>query len=100
NAERETRNFRVPGSALRVPRFTLDGSDALENRLAQLCERIFTGVQSLVPSHKLEALVLGGGYGRGQGGVLRTQSGDQPYNDLEFYVFLHGSRQENIKLQI
>jgi hypothetical protein len=37
------------------------------------------------------AIVLAGGYGRGQGGVLKTETGDQPYNDLEFYVFLHGN---------
>jgi len=39
--------------------------------------------------------VLGGGYGRGQGGVLKTTSGDAPYNDLEFYVFLRGNRVMN-----
>ncbi len=72
--------------------FTLDGSGALENHLAQTCEKILTGVRALIPNEKLEALVLGGGYGRGQGGVLKTSAGDAPYNDLEFYVFLRGNR--------
>ena len=37
-----------------------------------------------------QALVLAGGYGRGEGGVFRTGPGAvaQPYNDLEFYLFL------------
>ncbi len=35
--------------------------------------------------------MLGGGYGRGQGGVLRADEGDQPYNDMEFYVFVRGN---------
>ena len=35
--------------------------------------------------------MLGGGYGRGQGGVLKTDEGDRPYNDLEFYVFVRGN---------
>lgn len=74
------------------PRFTLDGSDALENHLAETCKRVLTGVHNLVTPNKLEALVLGGGYGRGQGGVLRTVSGDAQYNDLEFYVFMSGMR--------
>ena len=74
------------------PRFTLDGSDALENQLAEMCKKVLAGVQNLVPSNKLEALVLGGGYGRGQGGVLKTVSGDAPYNDMEFYVFMSGTR--------
>ncbi|HLX69139.1 MAG TPA: hypothetical protein VKV04_05875, partial [Verrucomicrobiae bacterium] len=73
-------------------RFTLDGDDVLEERLARLCEKVLAGVRDLVPQEKLEALVLGGGYGRGQGGVLKTPAGDAPYNDLEFYVFLRGNR--------
>ena len=72
-------------------RFTLDGSDALESKLAQICRKVLEAVQALIPSTVLEALVLGGGYGRGQGGVLKTNSGDQPYNDLEFYVFIRGN---------
>ena len=72
------------------PRFTLDGSPELEQRLAKICDKVLEGVLRITDS-RLEALVLGGGYGRGQGGVLRTANGDQPYNDLEFYVFLKGN---------
>ncbi len=80
-----------------MDRFTLDGSDALEARLAHLCRRILLAIERLVPRPRLEGLVLGGGYGRGQGGVLKTQTGDQPYNDLEFYVFMRGSRLANAR---
>jgi rhamnosyltransferase len=73
-------------------RFTLDGSEELENRLVRICEKVLARVQALIPREQLEALVLGGGYGRGQGGVLKTVSGDAPYNDLEFYAFLRGNR--------
>jgi hypothetical protein len=72
-------------------RFTLDGSDALEAQLGDLCARVAEGVRQIVPTGKLHALVLGGGYGRGEGGVLRSESGEQPYNDLEFYVLYRGS---------
>src|SRR5437016_1551375 len=72
-------------------RFTIDGSEALEEQLERYCRRTVIGVEQVVPGHKLQAVVLGGGYGRGQGGVLKTDTGDQPYNDLEFYVFLRGS---------
>lgn len=71
-------------------RFTLDGSEALEQRLQQLCDEVRTRVQSAVPPNQLDGLVLGGGYGRGEGGVLRTEDGDMPYNDLEFFVFVRG----------
>jgi len=71
-------------------RFTIDGSDALEARLGEICERAAQEVRGIVPACQLEALILGGGYGRGEGGVLQTGSGDQAYNDLDFYVFLRG----------
>jgi len=72
-------------------RFTIDGSDALEAHLAATCEKVLTGVKSLVPTAKLEGIALGGGYGRGEGGVLKTPAGERPYNDLEFFVFIRGN---------
>jgi len=77
--------------AVESARFTLDGSDELEHHLAYTCLKVLEGIQSVLPSHKIEALLLGGGYGRGEGGVLKTESSDQPYNDLEFYVFIRGN---------
>lgn len=72
-------------------RFTIDGSAALEQHLADVCARVADGVRSIVPANILDGVVLGGGYGRGEGGVLRENDQEQPYNDLEFYVFVRGS---------
>lgn len=73
-------------------RFTLDGDDLLEVHLDQACRSISRQLLEAVPGNMLEALLLGGGYGRGEGGVLRrnSQLGDAPYNDLEFFVFIKG----------
>jgi hypothetical protein len=71
-------------------RFTIDGSSELERHLARICDQVREGVCALIPEHKLEGLVLAGGYGRGEGGVLRSDSADAPYNDLEFFVFIKG----------
>src|ERR1051326_4937118 len=79
-------------------RFTIDGSAELERWLDSICRQVEEGVRQLIPSSKLEGLVLGGGYGRGEGGVLKTEAGDQPYNELEFYVFLRGNRLWNERL--
>lgn len=76
-------------------RFTLDGDHALERHLAQVCQRVLSGVRGLIPPQNLEALLLGGGYGRGEGGVLRDVIGDSPYNDIEFYVAIRGQRHLN-----
>jgi hypothetical protein len=72
-------------------RFTIDGSTALESHLTATCEKVLAGVKLLVPAEKLDGILLGGGYGRGEGGVLKTANGNQAYNDLEFYVFVRGN---------
>lgn len=71
-------------------RFTLNGSDALEQHLANVCKNVLAGIGRIIPKQKLEGVALGGGYGRGEGGVLKTPAGDKPYNDLEFYVLVRG----------
>lgn len=78
-------------------RFTLDGSQALEARLLELCLASTERIRQAMGS-ALDAVVLGGGYGRGEGGVLATRAGEQPYNDLEFYVFVKGLRLLNERL--
>ena len=75
---------------MRPQRFTRDGSDALESLIAITCEEIGREVTSIVPADKFQALLLGGGYGRGEGGVLATPDGDAPYNDLEFFLLISG----------
>src|SRR5688572_25703458 len=77
------------------PRFTIDGSAELELHLALTCAKIGAGLRGLLPRRKLEAILLGGAYGRGEGGVLQTAADAGPYNDLEFYVCLRGNRHLN-----
>ena len=72
-------------------RFTLDGSAALESHLDSVCHRVASELRAIIPASRLDGLLLAGGYGRGEGGVLRADSGDKPYNDLEFYIFVRGN---------
>ncbi len=76
----------------REPRYTVDGSDALEDQLYISCESVRRAVLQRLPPASIEGLLLGGGYGRGEGGVLQTRDAEHPYNDLEFYAFVHGNR--------
>src|ERR1700733_12464238 len=81
------------GSSIEMKtRFTIDGSPDLEDRLERICDRVRCEATAQIATKDLAAIVLGGGYGRGEGGVLKTEAGDQPYNDLEFYVFVRGDR--------
>ncbi|MGV3775063.1 MAG: hypothetical protein ACO1QB_19355 [Verrucomicrobiales bacterium] len=80
-----------------MTRFTIDGSELLEKKLEVICEKAAVRLVDVLPAGKLELLLLAGGYGRGEGGVLKTNSEDAPYNDLEFYVFLSGNRILNQK---
>jgi hypothetical protein len=71
-------------------RFTTDGGAGLEQKLETWCADFAADVRKIIPESILEAVVLGGGYGRGEGGVLRSGGGEAPYNDLEFYIFVRG----------
>jgi hypothetical protein len=81
-----------------MKRYTIDGSAALESRLESICEEIGLEVVRIVPRTKLQSLALGGGYGRGEGGVLRYAQGDLPYNDLEFFLLVSGPPRVNERL--
>ena len=71
---------------------------AASAELAELLDRVRAGVAAEVAElhlPKLAEVVLGGGYGRGEGGVWHTPQGDRLYNDLDFFVFSdHASKPE------
>ena len=72
---------------------TGDAGTALAERSAHVDRTVSAAAaQILFPAFPTDgpALVAVGGYGRGEGGVLRTPAGDHPYNDLEFYIFVRG----------
>jgi len=71
-------------------RYTAVPSPALEAEL----ERALAGIAAEIDAlnlPKLRAVALGGGYGRGEGGVRHTERGDRLYNDLDFFVFASGA---------
>lgn len=60
--------------------FNLD----LHSRLRQIAD----ATAELVGDN-LDALILGGGYGRGEGGVTLVDGVEHPYNDLDFTLVVH-----------
>ena len=59
------------------------GSEEFNARMHDVCLRIGTDVEQALGGNFV-ALILGGGYGRGEGGVVRIDGVEQPYNDLDF----------------
>lgn len=69
---------------------TTDYTAIPSGEIAELLDRVRAGVAAEVEAlrlPKLAEVVLGGGYGRGEGGVRHTPQGDKLYNDLDFFVF-------------
>ena len=71
-------------------RYTVIPSDELTELLDRATREIAAEIDALrLP--KLVQVVLGGGYGRGEGGVRHSAQGDKLYNDLDFFVFSDGA---------
>lgn len=66
-------------------RFSAAGSAAFEAWFASELALLSTAVTDAL-GDDLVALVLGGGYGRGEGGVVRDGGRERPYNDLDLFV--------------
>ena len=71
-------------------RFFVDDEPALAARLEDFLGRLASDLDTQAWRSGAVALVLAGGYGRGEGGVFRTDEGAPAefYNDLEFFLFL------------
>ena len=63
--------------------YTRDGSGAFNQRLHDVLTRIADRVETDM-GNNLVSLILGGGYGRGEGGVVVLNGVEMPYNDLDF----------------
>ena len=68
-------------------RYTVIPSPELNALLDSALAGIAQELQAVWTNGRLVCVLLGGGYGRGEGGVLHTGSGDRLYNDLDFFVF-------------
>lgn len=80
-------------------RFTVDGSQDLEDRISQDMLEIHKEVLNRVGDRDIAGLILGGGYGRGEGGVFIDNGIEQVYNDYDFFVIVpYRSRSRRKKL--
>lgn len=73
----------------RVRRFTAQGSTTVERRVASIVDGVVQVVASKIPLATLRALVLIGGYGRGEGGVEVRAGAEHPHNNLDFLMIVN-----------
>lgn len=73
-------------------RYTLCPAPELNRELDAMRTAISGEIAASPVAAKIAAVVLGGGYGRGEGGVWReTGKPDRPYNDIDFFVVSRAS---------
>lgn len=77
-------------------KYFLEDEPALEAQLDDFLARLAADLGRQTFHAHVASLVLGGGYGRGEGGVFRADTAGAAalYNDLEFYVFVANSAAE------
>lgn len=67
-------------------RYTRYGSPSVEWRLANIMAKAATLVAKSFTNHECRALVLIGGYGRGEGGVIWRDGTERPHNNIDFLL--------------
>lgn len=70
--------------------FTMIRDPAVDALLAEMLAGLRQDIATLSPGPGLAAVFLGGGYGRGDGGVIDRGGRRLPYNDMDFFVFSDG----------
>ena len=73
------------------PNYCFDGSPQAEWRITTDQLKIAKAVRQVIPGSELVAMVLIGGYGRGEGGyVLDLNDVAAPYNDYDYFLIFQG----------
>lgn len=67
-------------------RLTVKGSEQFEKSLTSVLDDISKDIKSLISKDLYEAIILIGGYGRGEGGVVVENGVELPHNNFDFVV--------------
>lgn len=67
-------------------RFTVKGSFVVERKITVELQRITERISDAVGKNKIRSLVLLGGYGRGEGGVMMQDGEERPHNNYDLLL--------------
>jgi hypothetical protein len=73
-------------------RYTARGGDEVEARIGALVGRVRDAIRVALDPRAYRAVLLIGGYGRGEGGVATTNGREVPHNNLDLLVITRGRR--------
>ena len=82
---------------LSTNRYTPDGDEAVESRIDRDQQLIAAAVMDAVPAEYFRALVLIGGYARGEGGFRHVDGSPEPYNDYDYFVVVGGTNSAAVR---
>jgi hypothetical protein len=72
---------------MKKSRYTVKGDELFDQMLDKFLDRISKAVEDSEFSKEIAAVILGGGYGRGEGGVFICADGNKKlYNDLDLFI--------------
>lgn len=69
-----------------MARYTAQGGAALEERIDRDLARCVSEIRRALGPVPCRGVVIGGGLGRGEGGLRRGPDGELPYNDYDLFV--------------
>lgn len=69
-----------------MSRYSHHGTELIDSKIDYILDVVRQEFIKVFPVDDLKALILGGGYGRGEGGVRFDGADEFPYNDLDFFV--------------
>jgi len=67
-------------------KYTFDYNQEIESLLDSTLAQISSEISACAMAKNIKYVVLGGGYGRGEGGALKVGNESKLYNDLDFFV--------------
>ncbi len=84
-------------------KFTVKGSEDLEKRITEIVKEVVFIIESQIYPKQYRALIILGGYGRGEGGVVTINGKEYPHNNLDFLLItknLRNKKQNELKKKI
>lgn len=80
-----------------APIFTHSADNGAETLIREMLANIAKVIQGCVPANALRALILLGGYGKGEGGLILKNSEYYPHNNFDLLLVLSSQAKDSVR---